>query len=123
MSDKPLAERLQVKRERALAVVGAPAGMSIEAPAAPLEQAQVVVMFAPDRAGFAAAMADTAAGLDDGVILWLAYPKLTSPLARDLSRDILHAAVEEWGWSTVSQIALDADWSALRLRRKKSPAP
>jgi hypothetical protein len=46
----------------------------------------------------------------------LAYPKLSSKLARYLSRDTIHAAVETWGWSAVSQIAIDTDWSALRLK-------
>jgi hypothetical protein len=47
----------------------------------------------------------------------LAYPKLTSPLAGDLNRNLLHDLVQEAGLDTVAQIAIDADWSALRLKR------
>jgi hypothetical protein len=47
----------------------------------------------------------------------VAYPKLTSRLAADLSRDVIHAAAPGFGLDTVSQIAIDADWSALRLKR------
>jgi len=50
-------------------------------------------------------------------ILWIAYPKLASPLAADLSRDIIHALVPDYGLDTISQIAIDDDWSALRLKR------
>ena len=50
-------------------------------------------------------------------ILWLAYPKLTSKLAGDLSRDVIHEWAPSHGLDTVSQIAIDADWSALRLKR------
>jgi hypothetical protein len=47
----------------------------------------------------------------------MAYPKLTSRLAADLSRDVIHTAAPAHGLDTVSQIAIDADWSALRLKR------
>ena len=50
-------------------------------------------------------------------ILWLAYPKLTSSLAADLSRDVIHKLAPGYGLDTVSQIAIDDDWSALRLKR------
>jgi hypothetical protein len=50
-------------------------------------------------------------------ILWVAYPKLTSPLAGDLSRDVVRSLVADYGLDTVSQIAIDDDRSALRLKR------
>jgi hypothetical protein len=83
MSDKSILERLQVKKGRTLAVIGA----------------------------------TPALGRALGGILWLAYPKLTSGLAADLSRDIIHELAPEYGLDTVSQIAIDGDWSALRLKR------
>ena len=53
----------------------------------------------------------------DTAILWVAYPKLSSKLASDLSRDAIREAAPSFGLDTVSQIAIDADWSALRLKR------
>jgi hypothetical protein len=50
-------------------------------------------------------------------ILWVAYPKLSSKLAGDLSRDVIHTLAPKHGLDTVSQIAIDEDWSALRLKR------
>ena len=62
-------------------------------------------------------------------LFWLSYPKKTSTIAADLSRvegwDVLDAA----GWRPVSQIAIDATWSALRFRPRdavrsaKTPRP
>jgi hypothetical protein len=49
----------------------------------------------------------------------VAYPKLSSKLAGDLSRDIIHSLAPGYGLDTVSQIAIDEDWSALRLKRLK----
>jgi hypothetical protein len=53
-------------------------------------------------------------------ILWFAYPKGTSKtikseVNRDTGWDVLRSA----GFDTVRLVALDADWSALRFRRKE----
>lgn len=121
MSDRPVAERLQVKADRRLAVVGAPVAVDrlIGVPdrRAGLAEAAVAVLFAADRAALDAVLAGPAAALPAAAILWIAYPKRTSPLARDLDRDVIRAAVPAHGLDTVGQIAIDADWSALRLRR------
>ena len=119
MSDKPLLDRLQVKAERTLAVIHAPpalrALLSCERTAPP-DRADVVLLFAPDRAAWEQNLPALAA-LRRDAILWVAYPKLTSPLAADLSRDVIHRLAPDHGLTTVAQIALDADWSAMRLKR------
>jgi hypothetical protein len=55
MSDRPVAERLQVKGERRLAVIGASATLEktvgVARARADLAKADVVLLFAPDRAG------------------------------------------------------------------------
>ena len=121
MSDKPVAERLQVKRERRLAVVAAPEGLEsvigVPDARAAVEDAEVVLLFVRNRADFETALPALLARIAPHAILWLAYPKLTSPHAGDLSRDILHAVAPAHGLDTVSQIAIDQDWSALRLKR------
>jgi hypothetical protein len=37
----------------------------------------------------------------------------------DLSRDIIHALALKHGLDTMSQIAVDEGWSALRLKRRQ----
>jgi hypothetical protein len=54
--------------------------------------------------------------LQDGAIFWLAYPKLTSPMAGDLSRNIIASLAPSYGLEPVAQIAIDSDWSALRFK-------
>ena len=123
MSDKPVAERLQVKGARRLAVVGASAALEKTVGAAKarvdLARADVVLLFAADRAGLEARLPDVLKTMQEAAILWVAYPKLSSGLAADLSRDIIHALAPTHGLDTVSQIAIDDDWSALRLKRVK----
>jgi multidrug efflux pump subunit AcrA (membrane-fusion protein) len=121
MSDKPVAERLQVKAGRRLAVIDASAALErligASKARAAVADADVVLFFAPDRAALGAGLPAVLKTAPQAAILWVAYPKLTSALAVDLSRDVVHALVEKYGLDTVSQIAIDADWSALRLKR------
>jgi hypothetical protein len=121
MSDKPVAERLQVKGERRLAVIGAPAALEKTVGAkkarADIAKADVILLFVPDRARFDSQLPLMLKKAPPAAIIWLAYPKLTSSLAADLSRDVIHALAPKYGLDTVSQIAIDDDWSALRLKR------
>jgi hypothetical protein len=121
MSDKPVAERLQVKGDRRLAVIGAPAALEevigVKKSRTEVAQADVVLLFAPDKAGLAAQLPALLKKAQKTAIIWVAYPKLTSSLAADLSRDVIHKLAPKYGLDTVSQIAIDDDWSALRLKR------
>ena len=63
-------------------------------------------------------------------LVWISYPKKTSKLAGDLSRDVIRKAMSSAGWRAVSIVAIDGVWSALRFRPagqvgsrwKRSPA-
>jgi hypothetical protein len=121
MSDKPVAERLQVKRGRRLAVVGATGAMNdvVGAKDARTDaaDADVVLLFAKDRANLETKLPALLSQLRADAILWIAYPKLSSKLAGDLNRNLIGAAAPAYGLDTVSQIAIDDVWSALRVRR------
>ena len=121
MSDKPVAERLQVKGGRRLAVRGASHDLERAIGAfdsrAELPRADVLLLAAPDRATLDADLPKVLAQAPRSAILWIAYPKLSSRLAADLSRDIIRELAPRYQLDTVSQIALDEDWSALRLKR------
>ena len=123
MSDKPVAERLQVKGDRRLAVIGASAALEKTVGAskarADVPKADVVLLFAPDRAALDNGLPKLLKLMPSPAILWIAYPKLSSKLAGDLSRDIIAGLAPRHGLDTVSQIAIDEDWSALRLKRDK----
>jgi len=53
--------------------------------------------------------------------VWLLYPKGTSGVPTDISRDILWKLVEPEGWGPARIIALDEVWSALRFTPSKKP--
>jgi hypothetical protein len=51
-------------------------------------------------------------------VVWFAYPKGTSKNYRcEFNRDTGWDTLRSAGFDTVRQIAIDADWSALRFRR------
>ncbi len=53
-------------------------------------------------------------------IVWFAYPKGTSKKYKcDFNRDTGFGAMKKLGFDTVGIAAIDADWTALRLRRKE----
>ena len=51
-----------------------------------------------------------------GALVWISYPKKTSGVESDLSREAVWEAMAPTGWRPVSQIAIDDVWSALRFR-------
>lgn len=57
--------------------------------------------------------------LDEDGTLWIAYPKKSSKKYRsDIHRDSGHwDELGRWGYEGVRQVAIDADWSALRFRQ------
>jgi hypothetical protein len=51
-------------------------------------------------------------------VIWFAYPKVTSKRYKcDFNRDTGWEKLGQLGFEGVRQVALDADWSALRFRR------
>ena len=100
MSDKPLAERLQVKPGRTLAVLEAPDGFDIALGEDRLghpRAADVILLFVTDRARLEAALPPLLTASKPGAILWVAYPKLGSSLAGDLSRDVIRTLAPSFG--------------------------
>jgi hypothetical protein len=83
------------------AIVGSPLG------------AKVGVVIADDAAGVRRALGGHAAALAGLDAFWVAYPKANRT---DINRDKLWPILAEHGFRPISQVALDATWSALRFR-------
>jgi hypothetical protein len=48
--------------------------------------------------------------------LWVSYPKGSSGVATDLTRDTDWGPLRAAGWRAVTQVSIDPVWSALRFR-------
>jgi len=55
------------------------------------------------------------AATHDG-LLWVSYPKKSSKMESDLSRDVVWKAVAKTGQRQVAQVSVNDVWSALRFR-------
>jgi hypothetical protein len=53
-------------------------------------------------------------------MLWVSWPKKTSPLSKGLSEDDIRAAALSCGLVDIKVCAVDQDWSGLKLTRRKS---
>lgn len=49
-------------------------------------------------------------------LLWIAYPKKSSSMYKDLNRDFGWRVIEEKGFKGIASIALNSEWSAVRFR-------
>ncbi len=125
MSERSILERLQLKPGRTLLVIDPPKGYlkSIgEIPAGAnvvqeLQPAFIVQVFIRTQLELTFAIDHYAPLVLPGGMLWMTYPKLTSKLKGDIHRDSINDYVQQHGWIGIAIISVDADWSALRLKR------
>ena len=82
----------------------------------PVRPADVIQVFVANRRELQAQLPRLARALKPGGLLWVTYLKGTSPLKTDINRDSINAYAGTIGLKGVAMIAIDADWSALRLR-------
>ena len=125
MTANPVARKLGLTpRMRALVVAAPPVYLKL---LAPLPEGTVVTSTAkgtyPFVQFFAASLADIRKSIPKllkhaarGALLWIAYPKKTSGIESDLSRDLISEVMKGTGWRPVSIVAIDEVWSALRFR-------
>jgi hypothetical protein len=77
---------------------------------------EFVQFFATKKSDIAKSAKKLLQSATPGALVWITYPKKTSGVDSDLSREAVWAAMEGTGWRPVSQIAIDEVWSALRFR-------
>jgi hypothetical protein len=75
-----------------------------------------ILVFVKNQAALTRELKTCRPKLADRGALWIAYAKQTSPLASDLHRDVIHEVAQQAGFDAVSIIAIDSDWTALRLK-------
>ncbi|WP_127557439.1 DUF3052 domain-containing protein [Nioella ostreopsis] len=126
-SGKPLYQKLGLKPGLSYLALNAPEHLDelltgaerIERLCAP-DKADIVHLFCPDRETL-----DTQgpAALDlvaEKGMLWISWPKKSSPLFRDLTEDGLREVILSTGWVDVKVCAVDQDWSGLKFLRRRA---
>ncbi|MCB9880802.1 MAG: DUF3052 family protein [Planctomycetes bacterium] len=79
----------------------------------------VVLLFCKDGKTLRARLPAAVRALASQGALWIAWPKRTSPLAKDLSGDVVRERGLATGLVDVKVCAIDEDWSGLRFLRRK----
>src|SRR5690348_2999573 len=77
---------------------------------------EFVQLFATTQSDIRKSVKELLQSAAPGALVWITYPKKTSGVDSDLSREAVWSAMEGTGWRPVSQIAIDEVWSALRFR-------
>lgn len=91
-----------------------PAG--VELSTEPQGQYDFVHLFVTDSSELAALRASALEAVIYDGLLWISYPKRSSEVETDLTRDVLWAEMADTGWRPVAQVSIDAVWSAMRFR-------
>ncbi len=119
MADTDTVRKLQLKPGSRLLVMGDP-GDYAERLAAAGDLALVDggpadagLLFAPDRAAFRADAPALVAAVPRPGLVWVAYRKVPKS---DLNRNGVLELASEFGWTPVTQIAIDDTWSGMRIR-------
>jgi len=81
--------------------------------------ADVVHLFARNRAQLERNLDKALGYAAGGGMLWVSWPKKTSPLFEDLTANGVRDSVLETGWVDVKVCAVDEDWSALKFLRRR----
>ena len=124
MPDKTAFDKMVVKNAKNLAVLndgGEHAALLAQLPAerrvSEGESADWILLFVRSRAELERYLPAAQARLAPGGALWVAYRKGGVKAGSDIHRDDLRHFAQTVGLDSVAIIAIDAGWSALRLKQ------
>lgn len=125
MTDKTIADKMYLKTAKSVVVLNGAVhpGIVAQLPQELLidgdgqRDADAVLLFALNQSQLEQFFPEAMTRLGDKGTLWIAYLKPSAPKATDLTRDTINAWTKELGVTVVALISLDADWSAVRLKR------
>jgi hypothetical protein len=128
MADSPLIKKLSIKPGFRMVVINPPEGY--EALLGPLPEdvdfrkkasgpMDFVHVFAQDSRELEKHLRRALRVLEYDGIFWISYPKKSSGIKTDLSRDILRKRMEKHGLKAVMAVSIDAVWSAMRFRPRE----
>ncbi len=122
MTDKTIADKMYLRTAKSLAVFNGEAnpGILAQLPHEMItmdDEADVVLLFALNPVDLDQWWTPALERLGEKGSLWIAYQKQSAPKATDLNKDVIYDYAKERGVTGVALISMDADWSAVRLKR------
>jgi len=131
-SGTPLAQKLGVKPESRLALLGAPPGFDEELAPLPAgvrvlrrlaPDLDVAVLFVTERRDLERRFPQVAAAITPAGGFWVAWPKRSSGVATDLTEDVLREVGLPQGLVDNKVCAVTEVWSGLRFVWRKENRP
>jgi hypothetical protein len=127
-SGKPLVEKLGIKPDHRVVLLGAPAGYPAGFGALPERvtiserpgAADVAILFSRAVADLEKRFQPMSERLRPGGMLWVAWPKRASGQATDLTEDVVRRVGLAAGLVDVKVCAIDDTWSGLKFLRRRA---
>lgn len=125
MAESPLIKKLGIKPGQKMLILNVPEGYiqalgalpaGNEVETAPGGTFDFVQLFVRNKADIDNHATTAMQSLKPGGLLWFTYPKKSSSIKTDITRDTGWDALMAAGIRPVTQIAIDDTWSALRFR-------
>jgi len=125
MVTTPLLRKLRLQPGQRILILNAPPGYvkslgtlpeGVELVDHPAESLDLVHLFVRDVAELARFGPVAIQAVKHDGLLWISYPKRSSKVQTDLTRDVGWDLVVQAGLRPVTQISVDETWSALRFR-------
>jgi hypothetical protein len=121
----PLYDKLRLQPGQRALVINAPESFysilgdalnAITLVSEPEDELDIAIFFALNSAELAATIPEVIAHLAHDGLLWVAYPKGSSGVQTDLSRDVFWEILLVHGYRAVTQVYIDPVWTAMRFR-------
>lgn len=124
MGVNPLNKKLLIKAGHTVGIFNRPTGYEKLIDPLPIGAMQgsgigpfdCVVCFTGSKAEVDVLASFVMKAVKPGGVLWLCYPKGTSGLKTDITRDKGWDALKKAGWEVVAQVAIDDKWTGSRFR-------
>ena len=123
----PLLEKLLLKDQKNLLIQGLPSTVEKQfsklsfakniTPLLRIRKIDFALVFAISQKQLTDILKDVLPSLQADALLWIAYPKVTSKIVSDLSRDCNWTCVAQFGLEPVRMIAVDHVWSAMKFKK------
>lgn len=122
-----LAKKLKLKENTVITALHAPsyfkttlgelpAGVTIKTASG--KASDFIILFVRNKAELEKDFPKAAKTLNPGALIWIAYPKTTSKMQTDLSRDKGWESLEKYDMQWLSLISFDDSWSAFSMRNE-----
>ena len=125
LSTKSIPEKLQMKAGRLVAIINKPSGYDqllgklpsgVGVVDASAKNIDVIQLFVESKEELERDLPKMRKAVANKGMIWVTYPKGTSSKKSDINRDSIAEYAASIGLEAVAIVAIDNDWSALRLK-------